>query len=339
MRAGLVALLAFLALAAVSVHAQSADAELRSPRDIGMVLTSTSVNLVSRTRNPAFRNRFEVEYKGMPDNQFTLQTRAWSNDAASGVAAGTKFDLRFRRLTEYLEVDGIPGYTAGDTRRSPSPFNIGHVTFTQDPNTTDSNGNVIYNFHGQTAEATPVFKIIGKMLSVQSTVDGVVIIPSSHKFDLQLTPNWPIQAGSRLALECFIDISTSTQATPVNGTAGEVSTVHLGDNATPAAAFTWVPTVTVNGNETADIIVGPFITPTDAGDALDDPNQNRKLLTFSVDYVGATSIWWDPSVEIGAGSVDLGGSSTGFNFGHAQASTSVSTAVLAAGALVIALLV
>jgi len=330
-------LLVAVALCAISTQAQSADDALLLQRDIFMTFTTTNIRLMSRTRQVAYRNRFEVEYRGTPTNQFSLQTRAWAE--GDGTSTGFKFDLRFARIIEYFENDTIPGYSDGDTRTAPV-YNIGDVTFTQDPNTTDSSGNIIYNFHGNTEETgTPVFTIRGYMVSVQTTVNGVVVIPSSHKFDLEIVPNWSVQPTSRLALVCFVDVSSSTGFHPKNATADEarasVSTVHLGDDATPAAAFGWVPNATANAANSgiqAPIIVSAFTAPKLAADTQPDPNQNRRQVAFSFDYPGATAVYWDPDVSIGTGSV-----STDSGTGSNTASYTTASVVVLAGAALLSL--
>jgi len=296
----------FAVLLVVGANADS----LADQRGIYFTLSAAGDDLlmVSRTLTPGNSNQFQVEYMANPSNQFSLETR--SKQIIGDAISTFKMDLRFKALYEYIEVDGIPGLSAGDNNTANHPINIGQVTIVQLPNTTDSSNNVIYNFLGSSPNTTsgvPVFQIRGRMVSVQTVVNGVTIVPSSHKFDLILTPTWTPTAGARMALACYIDVVSGTGFSTSNSSAAGqtvTSTVHLGDPNFPTINFNWVPTVTINGGSTsANVIVGSFMVPTQTADQPTDPNTNRKIVYFSFDTLAPTRVEWDPSVSLGSGSI------------------------------------
>jgi len=160
------------------------------------------------------------------------------------------------------------------------------------------------------------------MATTQATINGVVVLPSSHKFDLVLTQSWTRTAGSRLALVCYIQTTTGDGVSPTAGNDASASggsqagssnmttSVAFGDAALPFATFDWAATVTYNGVPTnvANVITSTFDAQPRGADLPATDSLTR--VAFSFDQVDATSIEWDPVLAMGSGSVGTTGSTT-----------------------------
>jgi len=296
--------IAILLVCAFAAVAFGGDAD-EEKREVKMDFSSNSVKYESKTQLGKTKNKYQVQYDA-EDGRLRISFAAYAKDTDS--TTEELFQVKFEVLQEYVETDGVPGLSSGDTLGR--TYNLGKeaaqtkITFIRLPDGTAWSGDAILNFEARTTDG--VFVLRSYIAPVNITLGKLPVAPDTNKFDIFINNFAFTLSNSRLAIIAKVR-SKDRQGYRAKDSDGVDTTtvpskrkteVNFGVAALPFARFTWATTCTVPVNASADIITSAFVV--DVNDTDRDADESNKRVAFSIDSVQPSSVFWDPAVGMGA---------------------------------------
>jgi len=264
---------------------------------------SNGIVLKSESETDTTRDRIEIdiEVSSSGGSAKNLLARLQAFSSVSGTQAEIDFRVKFSQLIEYLEVDGVAGYSSNDTQGA--VLNLGDESYTYSILADQALGSSVVKV---VRASSTHFTITGKMGSALFNDSGVFAITNSIKIDVDIS-NFGYTLGSQARLALVLGVvSDKTQAKTQSHDDGqphvdsEKINVH-GDSAQGPvdAFFSWATTVDVTAPAaTAPVIASPLTVV--ANDQDDGDNQDHHQIIFSFDALAPTTIHWDPLIGLGA---------------------------------------
>jgi len=260
--------------------------------------TTNKVTIQIRTTaNQAGNNQGSANGK-----RLTANIKAFTHFKATAGAnnvAHLDFRAKFQQLLEYLEQDGVPGFSGNDT--------VGTSLYLGDQNYVYAGpftqGTLANPIVVTTATST-YFTITCSVGSLLWNNSNVWTFTNSAKIDVDIQ-NFPYALGgnARLALVMGM-VSLTTQSKSVETDPNQPSTsssavvVRETSGGAQDAYFSWSETVTVTSpTATANVIAGPLTVA--ALDADDDLGDHRNIV-YSFDALRPSTVHWDPVFAVSA---------------------------------------
>jgi len=294
---------ALLVLGAVMAD-HGSDDNGQDDKDINHSVDSSGIHFESSSKTDV-QNKIKIDItvvnSGGSGNRLEARLRSFTK--ASTTQAQVEFRAKFENLVEYVETDGVPGYSANDTVGT----NLALGSLNYNYQAAANQGTTANPVYVATATAAGnVFKITAKVAGSLFNDSGVYAFTNGVKIDVDISSFTYTLAGSRLALVMgFVSQKTRFKSIENDNNQNHVDSkrvvVTSNDVSGPMDAyFSWATTVDVTAPAaTANVIAGS-ITSTHNDDDDGDDNDHSNLV-YSFDAVHPTTIHWDPFIGLGNG--------------------------------------
>jgi hypothetical protein len=248
------------------------------------------------------RLEIEITGSGGPGRRLQARLRSYSHarpHTGNNAIAHVDFRAKFEHLVEYLEVDGIPGWTAGDATGTDIDLGLVPYVFAAEPDEGTAANPI------KVASATSShFKITCKIGGLLFNDSGVWAFTNSAKIDVDISM-FPFSLGldARLALVVGM-VSELTQYKSVVHDddqpivdSRKVVVKQDGPSGSTDAFFSWATVVDVTSpSSTAAVLVGPLTTA--SLDSDDKQTQEKKRIVYSFNTTRPATIHWDPVIGV-----------------------------------------
>jgi len=230
-------------------------------------------------------------------NGFRLEANLDSYTKTSNTTAEAHFCVKFQTLVEYIEIDGVPGYSNNDTVGTQINLGAQSWSFMQQPNQGTVSSPVLV------ATATSTYVKFTCKVGSDMFNDSGVMVPEGMKIDVDIM-NFPYSLGgtARLALVVgFVSLKTKSKVmeTDTSQTVqSEKVSVKSSGTGLSDAFFSWSQVVQVTTPASdANVLVGNLELVANDGD--DGTDNDHRTLAYSFDVQHPTTIHWDPVVAVG----------------------------------------